>query len=182
MTRGLACLPALAALLATGALSSLPSPAAEPKPWEPAEMVVGTLPLADFAAALPAWQERADLYVPYPDVIELLRSAGPAEIEVLFGSWCSDSFEQVPYLLTALKAAGNPSLTLTLVGLDRQKDEPAGRGKAAGVKRVPTIVITRNGEEIGRVIETPSTATLDRDVAMILNGIPLPPKPEDEKK
>jgi hypothetical protein len=46
------------------------------------------------------------------------------------------------------------------------------------VKRVPTIVVKRQGEEIGRVIETPSTATLDRDVAMILNGIPLPPKPD----
>jgi hypothetical protein len=140
-------------------------------------MVVGTLALADFATVLPLWQERGDKYVPYPDVIELLKSAPPAEIEVIFGSWCSDSFEQVPYLVTALKAAGNPSLTLTLVGVDRKKDEPEGRGKAAGVKRVPTIVVRRNGEEIGRVIETPSTATLDRDVAMILNGIPLPPKP-----
>ena len=170
------------ALLALAVALSAPflAAAGEPKPWEPKEMVLGTLPLADFAAVLPAWQERADKYVPYPDVIELLKGAAPAEIEVIFGSWCSDSFEQVPYLVTALRLAGNRSLTLTLVGVDRKKDEPEGRGKAADVKRVPTIVVRRNGEEIGRVIETPSTATLDRDVAMILNGIPLPPKPDAE--
>lgn len=182
MTRRFASLPVLVALLTAEALSLLPSAAKEREPWEPAEMIVGTLPLADLPTVLPAWQERAEKYVPYPDVIELLKSAPPAEIEVLFGSWCSDSFEQVPYLLTALEAAGNPSLTLTLVGLDRKKDEPEGRGKAAGVTRVPTIVVTRNGEEIGRVTETPATATIDRDVAMILNGIPLPPKPEDRTK
>lgn len=170
-------MPALLVLLAIALSAALPAAAGEAKPWEPKEMVVGTLPLADFGTALPAWQERADKYVPYPDVIELLKGAAPAEIEVIFGSWCSDSFEQVPYLVTALKIAGNPSLALTLVGVDRKKDEPEGRGKAAGVKRVPTIVVRRHGEEIGRVIETPSTATLDRDVAMILNGIPLPPKP-----
>ena len=169
-------LPALAIALS----AALPAAAGEPKPWEPKEMVVGTLALADFATVLPLWQERGDKYVPYPDVIELLKGSAPAEIEVIFGSWCSDSFEQVPYLVTALKAAGNPSLALTLVGVDRKKDEPEGRGKAADVKRVPTIVVRRAGEEIGRVIETPSTATLDRDVAMILNGIPLPPKPGAE--
>lgn len=168
----------LGLLALTIALSAAhPASAREPEPWEPKEMVVGTLPLADFGTVLPAWQERAEKYVPYPDVIELLKGSAPAEIEVLFGSWCSDSFEQVPYLVTALTLAGNPSLTLTLVGVDRKKDEPQGRGKAADVKRVPTIVVRRNGEEIGRVIETPSTATLDRDVAMILNAIPLPPKP-----
>lgn len=171
-------MPALLVLLAIALSAVLPASAREPEPWEPKEMVVGTLAPADFATVLPLWQERGDRYAPYPDVIELLKGAAPAEIEVIFGSWCSDSFEQVPYLLTALKTAGNPSLTLTLVGVDRQKNEPEGRGKAADVKRVPTIVVRRNGEEIGRVIETPSTATLDRDVAMILNGIPLPPKPD----
>ena len=170
------------ALLALAVALSAPflAAAGEPKPWEPKEMVLGTLPLADFAAVLPAWQERADRYVPYPDVIELLKGAAPAEIEVIFGSWCSDSFEQVPYLVTALRLAGNPSLTLTLVGVDRKKDEPEGRGKASDVKRVPTIVVRRHGDEIGRVIETPATATIDRDVAMILHGIPFPPKPADD--
>ena len=169
-------LPALAIALS----AALPAAAGEPKPWEPKEMVVGTLALADFATVLPLWQERGDKYVPYPDVIEWLKGAAPAEIDVYFGSWCSDSFEQVPYLVTALKLAANPALTLTLIGVDRQKDEPEGRGKSAGVKRVPTIVITRDGTELGRVIETPATATIDRDVAMILNGIPFPPKPADD--
>ncbi len=172
--------PLALSALAIALSAALPASAREPEPWEPKEMVVGTLALADLGTVLPAWQERADTYVPYPDVIELLKGAAPAEIEVIFGSWCSDSFEQIPYLVTALKAAGNPALTLTLVGVDRKKDEPLGRGKAADVKRVPTIVVRRAGEEIGRVIETPSTATLDRDVAMILNGIPLPPKPDAE--
>jgi len=163
--------------LAIASLVAFPAVAGEPKPWEPKEMVVGTLALSDFALALPAWQERGEKYVPYPDVIELLRSAPAAEIDVFFGSWCGDSFEQLPLLLTALKAAGNPGLTVTLIGVDRAKDEPQGRGKAAGVKRVPTIVVRRGGEELGRMIETPSSATIDRDIAMILNGIPLPPKP-----
>ncbi|MCU0231082.1 MAG: hypothetical protein MUC67_06855, partial [Acidobacteria bacterium] len=89
-------MPALLVLLAIALSAALPAAAGEAKPWEPKEMVVGTLPLADFGTALPAWQERAEQYVPYPDVIELLKGAAPAEIEVIFGSWCSDSFEQVP--------------------------------------------------------------------------------------
>ncbi len=139
-----------------------------PPPTVPvAEAPVGEIDPARLDEVLPAWEEAARAWKPAPDVVRALREAGPATIEVFFGAWCGDSAEHVPPLLAALRAAGNPRLRILLLALDREKHEPGGRARARGIERVPTVIVLRDGREVGRIVETPRT-TMDRDVAGLL--------------
>lgn len=148
-------------------------PPEDPRPrhsWEPAEHVVGRLAPGDVAARLPAWEEHVRTFVPAPEVVARMRVSAPAIIEVVFGTWCSDSYEHLPPLLAAWRAAANPGLELVLVGVDRGKRDPEGIAERLRVERVPTIVVTRDGRELGRIVETPAT-TMDRDVALLLGAV-----------
>ena len=153
-----------------GTSPARPAPAADwaPPPTVPvAESPVGEIDPARLGDVLPAWEAAVRAWRPAPDVVRALREARPARVEVFFGAWCGDSAEHVPPLLAALRAAGNPRIVVLLLALDRQKHEPGGRARARGIERVPTVIVLRDGREIGRVVETPRT-TMERDVAEIL--------------
>jgi thiol-disulfide isomerase/thioredoxin len=135
--------------------------------WVPDEHVIGTLPVERFGQRLPVWEEAVRRHEPDAGVVEALRHAPAATIEILFATWCGDSYDHVPPLLSALREAANPDLHVELIGLGRDKMEPEGRGVLRRVERVPTIVVLREGEEIGRIVETPESSA-DRDVARIL--------------
>ncbi len=138
-------------------------PPTTPVPRSP----VGVLDPDHLGSVLPAWEEAVRSWKPDPAVVRTLREAGPARVEIFFGSWCGDSAAHVPPLLAALRAAANPRLRVVLVALDRGKHEPGGRARARRIERVPTVIVLRNGREIGRIVETPRT-TMDRDVAELL--------------
>ncbi len=157
-------------LIVCAGLTALAQEKTPDKPWSPAPPVVGPLPLADFAKALPMWEERAGAWKVAPETLERLRSAAPARIEVVFGSWCPDSYDHLPPLIAALREARNPGLELVLIGVDRGKQDPTGAAGRLGVTRVPTVVVFRGDVELGRVIETPAT-TMDLDVARILHAV-----------
>ncbi|MEE9161843.1 MAG: hypothetical protein V3U35_02630 [Candidatus Neomarinimicrobiota bacterium] len=59
---------------------------------------------------------------------------------------------------------------LIMVGLDRDKRDE----RVMGVHRTPTVIISREGEELGRIIETP-VETLERDMLKIVTGLPYTP-------
>jgi thioredoxin 1 len=92
-----------------------------------------------------------------------LAARGPVELTVYFADWCSDSIREVPRLLalTDAIAAATPTstgptpVTLTLLNLDHDKTDPAGAAKAANVQRIPTIVVSQHGKELGRIVEHP---------------------------
>lgn len=141
--------------------------AGEPHPWEPASPVLGQLDIEQFPKVLPAWEEAVLRYQPQAEVVFSLKKAAPARIEVVFGSWCGDSFDHLPPLISALRQAANPGLDLILIGVGRGKVDPAGIIPKRAIERYPTVVIFRGEQEIGRVVETPAT-TMDADVAKIL--------------
>ena len=145
-----------------------------PPPWAPAEAIVGPLPLEEFALRLPLWEEKAHGWTVAPETLERLRRAKPARIEVVFGSWCQDSYDHLPPLVAAFRAAANPGLQLMLVGVDRKKQDPTGAAARLGVTRVPTVVVFRDDGELGRVVETPAT-TMDLDVARLLHAVRTDP-------
>ena len=75
------------------------------------------------------------------------------KIVVLMGTWCPDSREQVPYLYKVLDDAGyqqNPDIYF--VPRKYKSYKPA---KSYKIIRVPTIIVYKNGQEKGRIIEYP---------------------------
>lgn len=119
-------------------------------------------------------------YQPDAAIVERLKPLlGGASIEAYFGTWCGDSRRQIPRLVRLLDLAGFDERRLTLVALsDRAMEfkQSPGRPEAKRyVHRTPTIVIVRDGGEIGRIVETPS-GSLEADLVAILEGRGPAPK------
>ena len=87
-------------------------------------------------------------------------------IDIYFATWCHDSQREVPRLLKALQT--KPDIKINLVSLDYQKQEPTGRAAQAGVKFTPTFIVSREGKELGRIIERPKI-DLVSDISAMIN-------------
>jgi len=125
------------------------------------------------------FEKRYSEYQPAKEDVEKLRAPlASVSIEGYFGTWCGDSKRQIPRLLNILDAAEFDEARLRLVGLsDRPmefKKSPGHPEAAREIHRTPTIVVLRNGVELGRIVETPA-ASLEGDLLAILEGHPPAP-------
>jgi thiol-disulfide isomerase/thioredoxin len=123
---------------------------------------------------VPVWRAVMESYQPDAGAVAAIKANAPeTKITLLYGTWCPDSKNYVPRLLKALKAAGNDKIQLKLVGIDNQFHEPADAVQPRRITNVPTVIVERDGREIGRIVETPATKSMEEDVAAILSGKPL---------
>ncbi len=100
-------------------------------------------------------------------------------IKVLFGTWCHDSQREIPKLLRLLEDINMQPDTMSLIGLNYQKNEPQNRGVILQIKKTPTIIFYRQGKEIGRIEESPKLniegvdiipITLEENILFILKS------------
>lgn len=144
-------------------------------------VIMGEVTRDRILADLPDWDAEFFDYEPDPDLIG--RIAGlmqDVDITVLLGTWCSDSRREIPRLWKILEMIGYPAdeVALYAVGSSRFTSEMPIPSellewsdrikKRYAVERVATIILYRNGEEIGRIVETPET-TLEGDLLGILS-------------
>lgn len=88
-------------------------------------------------------------------------------IFIVMGTWCGDSREQVPRFFKILDQLNYPSERIFMVAVDRNKKTKDFCLGDYNIQLVPTFIFTHDGEEIGRIIETPGT-TLEGDLLSIL--------------
>ena len=104
----------------------------------------------------------------------------PFTVVVVFGSWCTDSQQQLPSLL-AFEAAPNPFIELHYLGVNRDKaQDPAAWPQGCAPQkpsRVPTVYVfgTQPGGSqklVSYVVETPPRAgqTMAEAVLDIMEG------------
>jgi hypothetical protein len=88
-------------------------------------------------------------------------------ITIVLGTWCHDSKEQVPRFIKILDVVDYNTNLLEIICVDRNKS--AGQTDISGldIKRVPTFIISENGKEKGRIIETP-LLTIEEDIYNLL--------------
>lgn len=91
------------------------------------------------------------------------------QIVAFMGTWCEDSHMYIPQLIKVLDQLKYPKSKLTLIAVNRKYESPAGEEGLYNIQKVPTIIIKRNGKEIGRMKEYPETGVLERDLVQILN-------------
>jgi len=141
----------------------------------PHQSHAGPMTEADLWATAPIWKSIHDHYTPDANVVAQLRAAKPARVTIVFATWCGDSKRAVPRLLKALHEANNPLLQVDLYGIGPEFLTPLEFVRDERLTNVPTMIVERGRNEIGRVVETPATATVEQDVAMILTEQKLPP-------
>jgi len=91
------------------------------------------------------------------------------QIFVLFGTWCHDSKKQIPAFIKTIELAQNPLINVEYTGVSRKKNEPNEILERWMIKRTPTFIIYRNGQEYGRIIEEP-VHSMEQDLVSILKS------------
>lgn len=89
-------------------------------------------------------------------------------IKIVFRSTCSDSREQLPRLFKILNELNYDVNTITLIGVNRQKQGLSNEAEGLEIEFVPTIIFYKDGKEIGRIVETPAES-LEKDLLRILS-------------
>ncbi|MHC1776187.1 MAG: thioredoxin family protein [Lentimicrobium sp.] len=135
------------------------------------DILIGTV-TRDGLISMGSWfNDNYTAYNPDAEIISQIRahSGHYPYIFIVLASWCSDSREQVPHFLKFLDQLTYSPEQVFMVAVDR--DKKAGNFCIGdfNVTLVPTFIMTVDGEETGRIIETP-VATLEQDFLNILKG------------
>lgn len=116
------------------------------------------------------WRMALEQAQPDAEVAKKLAEVEPgAEMTVYLGAWCGDSRREVPRFWKALDIAGEVPFSVRYVGLDTKFDAAEVSLEGKNVRKVPTFVIIRDGQEVGRVVET-SPNGIETDVLSLLTG------------
>lgn len=134
-------------------------------------VLLGLLNREEVEAAMPDWVIAEMEATPDIDAAGAMVAAlDGAEVTVFFGTWCSDSARELARLWRALDELGVLSQDeIRYIGVDRDKSEPAEWVEGSGLRLVPTFVVRRGGEEVGRIVES-SPNGIERDLLALLRG------------
>ncbi len=148
--------------------------AAPPDAEEPAEPeLLGQAAPEQILKISPEWKAMYDAYTPDAEAVAKIREAagkagGDLRIEVIFGSWCSDSLDQLPPFLKILDQIGGNGIPANCTGVPRAREERGEEVARLKIEAIPTFIVYRKDAEIGRIVETPK-ATLEADLVEILS-------------
>jgi thiol-disulfide isomerase/thioredoxin len=93
-------------------------------------------------------------------------------VMIVMGTWCSDSRREVPSFYKILDYLEVPEEKVTLISVDREMKSVGEEADNLSIEFVPTIIFYQegNGEEMGRIIETP-IVTLEKDLQSIIEEV-----------
>lgn len=117
-----------------------------------------------------------DSYKVNPAMIkDIKRKLKRYRIEVFMGSWCEDSKREYPRLMKILDEAKFPENRIVTYAVNENKKSFYGEELGKDIRFVPTIIFYRGGNEIGRIVESPVSGSLEEDILMIVNEMPNTP-------
>lgn len=136
------------------------------------KMLLGTQTLDQFQKEpYRAWyKEEYNGYAFDADAMKELKKAkiGTYNVTVFLGTWCPDSHREFPRFIKILEDLNYPMQKLTIIAVNRKKEAPNGEEGPFNIQKVPTFIISKYGKEIGRIIESPRSGWLERDLLEIL--------------
>lgn len=109
-------------------------------------------------------------YTPDQNALNVLKANKDSINFVVFGgTWCGDTKYILPKFFSLADAAGFSPDRITMVGVDRNKKTIQHLTEAFGVVNVPTIIVMKNGKEVGRVVEYGKYGMYDKELGEILS-------------
>ncbi|HWJ90508.1 MAG TPA: thioredoxin family protein [Flavisolibacter sp.] len=108
-------------------------------------------------------------YVPEAAALQTLRANKDSINIIAFGgTWCDDTKFILPKFFVLADAAGLPQDRITVIGVDHSKKTIQHLSEAFGIVNVPTIIVMKNGKEVGRVVEYGHYGMFDRELGEII--------------
>lgn len=115
------------------------------------------------------WTTEYDGYQPDFETLDSLEGKlEDVTIKIVFRSTCSDSREQLPRLFKVLNELNYDVNTITLIGVNREKQSLSNEAEGLEIELVPTIIFYKDGSEIGRIVET-QVESLEKDLLRIIS-------------
>jgi len=90
-------------------------------------------------------------------------------ITIVIGTWCSDSQRETPRFIKILNEIDFDFEKITAIGVNKKKKAAETTIDELSIEYVPTIIFYNDGEEIGRIIETPEES-LEKDMLRIISS------------
>ena len=117
-----------------------------------------------------AWYHRqTEEYTPEATVVEAFKGAKDSvRILAFSGLWCDDTKFIIPRFYAITDAAGMDSSRIVMLGVDRDKKTIEKMAETFDVTLVPTLIVLKNGKEVGRVVEYGKTGEFDKELAAIM--------------
>ena len=110
-------------------------------------------------------------YVPDQKALQAFRSQKDSINIIAFGgTWCGDTKTVLPKFFMLADAAGLSPDRITLLGVDRSKKTIQHLTEIFNVTHVPTIIVMKNGKELGRVVEYGKYGLFDKELGEIVGG------------
>ena len=114
-------------------------------------------------------QENYKAYQPHAAGLQTLRLYKDSVHFLIFmGTWCEDSHFIIPRFFALADAAGLSADRISLAGVDRNKTSWGQLSATLHVDLVPTIIVYRQGKELGRVVEYGRYGQFDREIGEII--------------
>lgn len=142
----------------------------DPKKQNP--MLVGKIKRIHLQSAdFNTWyQKEYTEYKPDANIVSQLKPLlKGVRIVMVMATWCSDSRREVPRFYQILDQTRFKEKHMKVLCVDRDKKAGDFESSSLDIKLVPTIIIYKQGKELGRIIETP-VESLEKDLLKILSS------------
>ncbi len=115
------------------------------------------------------WQTSQAGYTPNANAVAALKARGADLQFVVFGgTWCEETRAILPKFFSILDASSFPPDQIILVGVDQDKKDIDHMADDMHVTKLPTIILLKDGKELGRVEEYGKNGHWDQEIGELV--------------
>jgi thiol-disulfide isomerase/thioredoxin len=108
-------------------------------------------------------------YTPPAEVLNAMEAAkGKFQFLLFGGTWCEDTQSVLPKFFKLQEQSGVADKDISFFAVDRQKQTLGNISGTFKITNVPTIIVLKDGKEVGRVVEYGKTGKWDEELAALL--------------
>lgn len=117
------------------------------------------------------YASNAKSYQPDTAILKTLSKVKTGKLQLIIfgGTWCEDTQFILPKFFKLQEMSGIPDENITFFGVNRNKKSFGHITEALAINNVPTIIVMKDGKELGRVVEYGKTGKWDKELAEIIN-------------
>ena len=115
------------------------------------------------------YQSSRTSYTPEVAILNTLEAAkSKVQFIVFGGTWCEDTQFILPKFFKLQELSGFPDGAISLFGVNRAKKTLGNVADVFKITNVPTIIVMKDGKEVGRVVEYGKTGKWDAELADLI--------------